>query len=102
MRPPLALLWLLWLIATPCLRAETFFGPTSPGNKLLIASNESVIISSVTASATLTCDLAVSNLLYAVHLFPSGMTRIAIAGPAELKVPAASAIYFKRLQNLSV
>ena len=92
----------LFLISLECNHAETFFGPTSPANKLLIASNETAIISSVVSSGTIACDLSVSNLLYTAHLASSGTTRMAIAGPAELRVSLPCAIYFKRVQNLSV
>lgn len=48
------------------------------------------------------CDLVVSNTFYAAHINPSGTGRLAIGGPAELRVNSACAIYFKRVQNLSV
>jgi len=85
------------------LKAETFFGPSAPGNKLLIASNEAVIISSIMcAPGLLTGDVMTSNSSYAVHLYPAGGTRMALSGPAELRIPSPCALYFKRLQDTPI
>ena len=83
--------------------AETFFGPSATTNKFLIASNESVIISSIiSAGGVLSGDVLVSNSSYAVRLYPSATSRFALAGPAELRLPSPCAVYFKRVQNASI
>ena len=84
-------------------KAETFFGPSNAGNKLLIASNEAIIISSIMAPAgVLTGDVLASNSSYAVHLYPTGTTRFGLGGPAELRIPSPCAVYFRRLQNATI
>jgi hypothetical protein len=95
---------LAWLaVSMGALEAETFFGPSTSGNKLLVASNEAIVISSVMSQAgVLAGDVLVSNAAYAVHLYPSGTTRFGLGGPAELRIPSACAIYFRRVQNATI
>src|SRR6267142_6744280 len=101
--PPGVFLSLCLVVLAARSNAETFYGPSSTANKFLIASNESVIISSsMSAAGLLTGDVLASNASYAVHLYPSGTGRYAIAGPAELRIPSSCAVYFKRVQNISV
>jgi hypothetical protein len=82
--------------------AETFYGPSVGTNKLIIATNEVAIITSVIAGDVLSGDIMASNSSYAVRLPPSGSARYAVAGPAELRVTAPCAIYFRRIQNAPV
>ena len=92
----LAILCACFALSFSQLRAETFFGPSNGGNKLLVASNEAVIISSIMSSAgLLTGDVLISNSSYTVHLYPSGTTRLALGGPAELRIPSPCAVYFQ-------
>ena len=61
-----------------------------------------VISSIVSAAGLLNGDVMASNSAYAVHLYPSGTGRYALAGPVELRIPSACALYFKRVQNISI
>jgi hypothetical protein len=99
----LAILCASLALSTLRSNSETFFGPSNGGNKLLIASNEAIIISSIMAPAgVLNGDVLVSNSSYAVHLYPLGTTRLGLGGPAELRIPSPCAVYFKRLQNAAI
>ncbi len=91
-------------IALALLRAnaETFYGPTTTTNKLIIATNETAIITSIMAADVVSGDVMASNSSYAVRLPPSGSGRYAVAGPVELRVTTPCAIYFRRLQNAAV
>ena len=99
----LAILCACLAVSTVRSNSETFFGPSNGGNKLLIASNEAIIISSIMAPAgVLTGDVMISNASYAVHFSSIGTTRFGLGGPAELRIPSACAVYFKRLQNATI
>src|SRR5215831_12295604 len=82
--------------------AETFYGPSTVANKLIVATNEAAIITSVIAGDVISGDIMASNSSYAVRLPPSGSARYAVAGPAELHVAVPCAIYFRRIQNAPV
>ena len=82
--------------------ADTFYGPTTTTNKLIVPTNEVAIITSVMAADVVSGDVMASNSSYAVRLPPSGSVRYAVAGPAELRITTPSAIYFRRLQNAAV
>jgi hypothetical protein len=101
------------------LKAEEFIGPTSPTNRLIIGTNEAVLIDTVlpdvSANSFNDAGLTVSNITYHISLQaaitpPLGVVQptsvklvpFAIPGPAELILSNAYAVHLTRLTNASM
>lgn len=95
------------LLLAHSLHAELFFGPTSPSNRLLVASNSAIIISAVLGDVNLG-GFVNGQLVFAgsthnivLDLDETNPTR-ALAGPAELILNDSIVISYKAVQGNAI
>lgn len=88
------------------LRAEVFIGPTTATNRLLISSNQAIIISSVIGNVFTFGSLVFNGVTNSVGFdLPDVMNNTSVyaaVGPSELVLPTNTCFSFKRLENTTV
>jgi hypothetical protein len=105
MKPRVAIIICLALVSTLA-KGETFIGPTTATNRLLVASNSAIIITTTLGDFTNSAQIAQgvggspSPLYYFAPL--ANGTEYALAGPAELVFPNAALITYYVLTNSTI
>lgn len=104
MRLKLALIFLV--VSSLGVRAELFIGPTSSTNRLLISSNEAIIVSSIVGDGGWSASLVVNGVTNSVGFDTSDLINnvqlYAIAGPSELMLATNVCFSFKRLVHTTI
>ena len=94
---------LLIVLVSRVTHAETFIGPTSATNRLVVPTNSAIIITSTHGDFTNSTEVVLNGFGFAQPFAPlqSGST-YALAGPAELIFSNAAAITFYRITNATI
>jgi hypothetical protein len=83
---------------------ETFIGPSSPANQLLVSSNSAIIITSMLGNFTNSTQVIIGGYQFPLNYFApleSG-SEYALAGPAELLFSNAVAVTYYQLTNSAI
>jgi hypothetical protein len=84
--------------------AETFIGPTTPTNRLLVSSNSAIIITATFGNFTNSTTVAIGGTPIPQNYFAplANGTSYALAGPAELVFSNAVVITYYQVTNASI
>ena len=103
MKPIRVIAFLIALVSTPAL-AETFVGPTTPTNRLLVASNSAIIITATFGDFTNSTQVELEGFQFTQSYFAPLETggAYALAGPAELIFSNAVLITYYQITNSAI
>ena len=84
--------------------AETFVGPTTPANHLLVASNSAIIITTTLGDFTNSTQVILNEFPFQLDYFAplENSTTYAVAGPAELVFSNAVVITYYQITNSTI
>jgi hypothetical protein len=103
MKPGILFALFIASVSTPA-RGETFIGPTSSTNHLLVSSNSAIIITSLVGDFTNSMSAVIGGYQFPLDYFApleSG-NEYALAGPAELVFSNAVAVTFYQITNSAI
>jgi hypothetical protein len=103
MKPRTALALFIGLVSTLA-HGETFIGPTTATNRLLVASNSAVIITATFGDFTNSTQVALAGSQFALSYFAplENGSSYALAGPAELIFSNAVLISYYQVTNSAI
>src|SRR5882672_9799030 len=103
MKPTAAIAFLLLLVSQFAF-GETFIGPTTPTNRLLVASNSAIIITATFGDFTNSTQVVLSGFPIALNYFAplENGGSYALAGPAELIFSNAVVITYYQVTNSAI
>src|SRR5258708_4015 len=103
MKPTFAIALFTVLVSTPAF-AETFVGPTTPTNRLLVASNSAIIITATFGDFTNGTQVVLDGFQFTQDYFAplQAGSSYALAGPAELIFSNAVLISYYQITNSAI
>jgi len=103
MKQRIAIFFLMALVSTVT-RGETFIGPTSPTNRLLVPSNSAIIITTTLGDFTNSTEVVLDGFQFAQNYFAplENGNSYALAGPAELIFSNAVVISYYQVTNSAI
>jgi len=103
MKPRTALAFFIVLISTLA-HGETFIGPTTASNRLLVASNSAIIVTATFGDFTNSTQVALAGSKFALPYFAplENGSSYALAGPAELIFANTVLISYYQMTNSAI